>query len=382
MTIWSICGELYCGEQLCGVLPWDLTSAICGECICGEVICGANIPINDDISAPIKRKLNAIAKIYKSDGNVYELSLISANVKITNPPDNDEASFEWVSSGGVCAIGDRIQLWIGYPGKYLAFVGDLVSITRDESGITKANVECIVDTLKYIYLKDDKSYSEVTRQTAISDILTDYNSGISYDLNIKSDASFKLTKDYWAWNESILDIIKDIMWDHNIYYIYKTLYIENPDTEINLTLDYTRSKFESWSYSEELNDQFGHVHIEGSDHSKDKYCYNTGKKEFSFNDMTMTTQDEVDRIADILSEEKNKTLYNVQIKLPYLIPPRIGKVHVKLPGLDEFLIIKEINYEVSGTSLSSTLTLGSHRSPISSIMNKLIKMDDKSHFVY
>ena len=379
MAIWSITGTLFCGEQLCGVLPWSETIAITGRCLCGETICGVGIPIEDEISTPDNRKLNAILKIFKSNGAIHTLSLISTNIKITNPCSNDEASIECIDNETL-EIADRLQIWIGYPGKYLAFVGDLISITRDESGITKANVECIVDTLKYIYLKDDKSYSEVTRQTAISDILTDYNSDITYDLNIKSDASFKLTKDYWAWNDSILDIIKDIMWDHNIYYIYKTLYIESPDTEINLTLDYTRSKFESWSYSEELNDQFGHIHIEGSDHSKDKYCYNTGKKEFSFNDLTMTSQDEVDRIADILAEEKNKTLYNVKITLPYLIPPRIGKVHIKLPGLDEFLIIKEINYEVSGTSLSSTLTLGSHRSPLSSVINKIICQADRSHF--
>lgn len=381
MTDWSITGLCFCSSNtLCGYLP--RYTCICGIAICSPLtICGYGVPIDDEISAPINRKLNAIIKIFKSDGTIHQLSLISTNIKITNPCDNDAASIECIDNETL-AVGDRVHVFIGYPSKYLAFVGDINDITRDESGVTKANIECVVDLLKYVYLKDDKSYSNYTRESAVSDILTDYNSGISYELDIKTDYSFKLTKDYWAWDDNILDIIKDMMWDHNLYYTYKTFHIENPDTEIDLVLDYDRSKFESWTMSEEQNDQFRLIHVDGSDHTKDKYCYNLGKKEISFNDMTATTQAEVNRIAEILATEKNKTLYNVQIRLPYLIPPRMGKVRVKLPGLDEYLIIKELNYDVSGTSLSTTIVLGSHRSPISQILSKLIKMDDKSHFIY
>ncbi|MCK4258079.1 MAG: hypothetical protein KAX49_03825 [Halanaerobiales bacterium] len=343
-------------------------------------ICGDGLPISDPITAPSGSKNYATAKIYKSSGAVYELALVKCSVRLTNPCDNDEGYVEGIDNGAL-EVGDRIHIWVGYPGKYLAFVGDINRLRRDKSGITKANLESVIDILKYRYLKEDKSYSEVQRKSAVYDLLSEYASDLAYNLDIDDDPTPILTEEYWAWDKTVFEILTDILWDYNIYYVYKELKITPPDDEINLVLDYQRSKFEDWQCSEEQNNQFRLIHVDGSDTTSEKEMY-LGKKEFSYNNMTLTNQKMTDRIANILGEEKNETLYNVQIKLPYLIPPRIGRVKVRLPGLNKDLIIKELNYEVSGTSLSSTLTLGSHRSPISSIMDKLIKLDDKSHFIY
>ena len=382
---YSYCGRVYCSEStICGYVPSTAGAsiyAVCGIAICGRSICGV-IPVSliDTISAPPIRNVNAISQIYKSNGEIYNLDLISCNVTISNPI-NDSANFEAIDNN-ILEIGDRIHLWTGYATKYLIFVGDIIRLTRDESGITKVELECPADILKYKYLKSDETFTSQTREDVIEDFLDAYSGGLTYSLNIRPDPSFLLTNEYWAWDKTIFDIITDIMWDHNIYYKDKTLYITTPNEDLDLTLNYYSGKFQSWSKMEEQGNQFKMCHVDGSEHTKDLYSDGHGIKELCYNKMTATTQTEVNRLAEILLTENNETIYEVHITLPYLFPPQFGLVHVKLPGLDTNLIIKGLQYSVSGTELYTTISLGTHRSQLSQVLDKLVKDSNRIHFIY
>jgi len=383
MAIYSITGECWCSpDTICGTLPWDLTIALCGLALTGQTICGSNIPIDDVISLPIARKVGAIAKVYKANKSIWDIDLVECDVTLTNPCSNDQASFKCIDNETI-EIGDRVHIWIGAPSKFIVFIGDVNLLTRDESGITTVQLESVADILKYVFLKEDITFTDSSRRNAITNILTTYNSGVSYSLNVKPDViDNEFLGEYWAWDKTVFEILEDIMYDHNIYFINKTLYVTSPDSDTGLDLNYYSGKFQSWSMTKEQGDQFGRCHVDGSDHTIDKYARGTGKKEISHNDMKATTADEVNRIAGILLDEKNYTLYNVRITLPYIFPPRIGKVSVKLPGLEEDLVIKELSWTVSGTDLSTTLSLGNKRVPASQIISKLIEEKDRSHFVY
>lgn len=377
------CGDIYCSEStICGYESSELQlAAITGIAICGKTICGYGIPIEDTILTPQDRNVNALIKIFKSSGSTYTLNLVSCNINLCNPS-NDMCSVEAIDYN-ILEMGDRVQIWLGSDTKYLMFIGDIIFLTHDETGITKFSVESLIDRLKYRYLKSDVAFTSDDRASVASYILSGNSAGLSYDINyIKGDPSFLLTKEYWAWDMTIFDILVDLMWDHNIYYTNKTLYITSPDIEVGYNLNYHNNKFKSWSVTEEKGNQFYLIHVDGSEHYIDKYTDASGLKEISYNQMTATTQAEVNRIANILASEENKTLYNVQVTMPYIMPPLFGKMHIVLPGLNENLIITEISYSVNGNNIETIIKLGSHRNTLSSIISKLAKESKRSHFIY